>query len=309
MLSLIIGSSPSAGGAPEPGAERPGQRLLGKLKVIADTGRLHDRVFVTRTLEMELSGSSRETVDQPAKCENDFIARSRIVSSFIPAGESWLRPSGDGVASLQAYTPFGPEPVTISGATVLDYSITKTRYCSGFQNRIEETDAGLKISRVHTFACISPDQLEAWLPGVELDIDHHAERIAHYRGREYPDRAAIISFRFSYSRCVESIDVSQHPDRGLRYRAAEERHNQCLLPHKAEYCRAHPPFGWEHGGTQIQMDRFAVAKCGTFDKFYRSTPRNARPTERPLPRGDESTPCTSVLSDLSASSRGPGPKK
>lgn len=303
LVSLVIGSSPSAGGAPEPEALRPGQSLLGKLKRLADSGRLHDSAFVTRTLGMELTGSSRETVEQPAKCENDFIARSGIVSTFTPAGDSWLRPSDDGVASVQAYTPYQTEPATISGPTVLNYSITKIRYCTGFQNRIEETNSDLKIWRVHAFACISRAELEKWLPGVEVSMDHHAEQVGYYRGREYSDRAAMISFRFSYSQCVDTIDVTQWPNRGLRYRAAKQRHKQCLLPRQAEYCRANPPFGWGDGGRQIEMDRFAVAKCGTFDRFYRSTPRNALPTDQPARdrEGDHSTPCASVLSDLARS--------
>ena len=303
VAALVLLLSLSA--APVP---RPGQVLIARVKALVDSGRLADPALVAQTLHMRFDVRSQRSpsfeaqASYPIDCAIGLRRRDDLVNFYTPTSATALRPAPFGRAlSAHGAAPIGsPPPVAVSDAPHLTYLIATEHDCTGYIRLNEETRAELQIGPLNSLDCISDEDLHAWLPAVQRGYATDGAEVSHYENR----RAGLLASFDSAagSPCLLSLSIRQEPRLIPRYQAAKQRQRACMVPHRIEFCRRHPPFGWGDGDVQSDMDSYAARACGTLDSFFAHTPVGAQPRDVSLAPEDpqHSTPCSRAEAELTA---------
>ena len=303
LILLVVGQSALA----EKATTRPGKLLIERLIAIAESGRLTDPRYVGGVLQAKFT--SRVAMMEPfaRNCAPGYTKRQSKITYFDAASD--LQPTLFGRPSLTrpGFGIINSEPAEISGETKIRYHVSDNYDCSGYVQSGNDIEADLVISPLATYDCVSTGELLGWFPGVKQGDATDGALVYYYESAKTKRNGIGLSFTsFVGTPCLLSLSLSQRPKDSLRYQAAKQKQEACMLPHEERFCRSHPPFRWGDGDIQDDMASYAVRQCGALDKFLAKTPRNARPTthNEPFEAYDpESTPCSRVSAHLRGHNR------
>lgn len=280
-------------------APRPGQVLIARLQVLADSGRMGDPDFVARTMGVTFSPADEQSTPPiMAPCAPGLTALPwhSVTRHPDPAIAPKPTPFGRARMAVPAFTinPGGK----VAGKPALTYAVRTEHDCTGYVSLATEQTAEISFGPMSTYDCVTPDELRQWVPAATYQQGSDGAENWSYRNNR---TGARISFDFfAFTPCMLSIDVEQAPRLTPRYAAARRRQQLCMVPHQAAFCRRHAPFGWGDGDVQGEMDAFAERRCGTLDSFYARTPASPREVSMPpaLSRAGSATPCARIEAAL-----------
>jgi hypothetical protein len=305
FLSLLLLSQSAIA---EKLATRPGKILVERLIAIGESGRLADWSYVGGVLQAKFT--SRVAMMEPfaRNCAPGYAKRQTKVTYFDAASGLQPTPFGRSSITRPGFGIINSEPAEISGETKIRYYVSENHDCSGYVQSSNDIEADLEISPLSTYDCISAGELLEWFPDARQGDATDGALVYYYESARTKQNGTELSFTsFVATPCLLSLRLSQRPRDTLRYQAAQQKQEACMLPHEERFCRSHPPFGWGAGDIQDEMASYAVRQCGTLDKFLTDTPKNARPTNHDEPfeayDPDKSTPCSRVSARLRGQNR------
>gem|GEM_PF-1512983 len=271
-------------------AERdPRAFLPGKLKILADSGRLRDPAYVAEVLELSFRD---ETIERSrGDCANPLLQKSDRLNRYIPTGDVWYKtlPGGEPHVKFPGFTINPPQDTIVTPE--LTYEIIATEDCSGGMSLFEETNARLHFTGLPAFACIQ--NVQDLLPKAVFQLGTDGYSQVSYEGRVDDSSGTGLSFGYrAFFSCALDASIGQSVRSGFRYERARRKYRDCLSTAKKSFCTSHQPFGWEDGKTQDAMLMDGIRQCGGLQHFYQKEPSTGKPPpERPPDLTKHATPC------------------
>jgi hypothetical protein len=264
--------------------------LVERLKILADSGRLYDPVFVAAVLNLRFR---KETIERAqGDCSaNPLQLKSDHLTRYIATGDVWYKTlaGGEPHVSIPGFTINPPEDSYVTPEII--YEITTTEDCSGGMALLKETGARLVFAGLPAFSCIR--NVQDLLPKATFQLATDGYSQISYEGPQNDSSGTGLSFGYRAGfGCALDAAVGQSDRVGLRRARAEQKFQDCLSTAKKSFCASHDAFGWSDGKTQGAMLMDGIRQCGGLQQFYEMEPSTGEPPpEKPLDQNKHTTPC------------------
>ena len=254
------------------GAPVPETELLLKMKSIADGGSLLQPDQTAEILGIPFSKIASIQQQPMPLCTSPATGRSIETTIMDPPASWWYRAQTSAPGKLPIPAAF-INPASTSAEPSFHYEIRHVVECTDRFGLQDTTEAKLSFNGLPSFACLSPGQILAAIPGAANELATDGVSFVAYPG--HVDDESGTSLRFFYRmgvRCALSASIEQSQKTGLRALRARSTSSACRIAANRHWCAANGPVGWADGAALDRMDLDADHVCGTEDSIYRKEP-------------------------------------
>ncbi len=187
--------------------------FVGRLRLVADSGKLNDPESIARILDLKFEIVTRQkTPTTGGDCLDNLATHSSVEKTAVLIGANWYHSLPSGVQNIEVKffehaRKMGPPSLsyTVDQISCLDRHVYRRR---------DSTVARMDFIDLPGFACITADDIKTYMPDAKfiMGTDMHYEYA--YRGKQGGTAGTSLSFSY-YSNipCALDAKVAQNQAR------------------------------------------------------------------------------------------------